>query len=103
MSLEAYNNILSKMLNTWRVLAKIRSELEGREGRKCWKCKQFGHMAKDCRNKGGKVEEKKKKSTNRFEALASRVMQRGVKEVRRQEAVREVVKCFGCGREGHKK
>jgi len=26
-----------------------------------------------------------------------------VKEVRRQEMVREVVKCFECGREGHKK
>ena len=90
------------MLNTWRALTKIKSELEGREGRKCWECKQFSHLAKNCRNKGGRVEEKKK-STNRFEALTSRVMQYGVKEVRRQEAVREVVKCFGCGREGHKK
>jgi len=81
----------------------MRSELEGREGRKCWKCKQFGHMAKNCRNKGGRMEEKKKKLTNRFETLASRIMQCGVKEVRRQEVVREVVKCFGCGREGHKK
>jgi len=51
----------------------MRSELEGREERKCWGCKQFSHLAKDCRNKGGK-EEKKKKATNRFEALASRVM-----------------------------
>ena len=30
-------------------------------------------------------------------------MQCGVREVRRQEVVRELVKCFGCGREGHKK
>jgi len=103
MSLEVYNNILSKMLNTRRALAKMRSELEGRESRKCWECKQFGHMAKDCWNKEGRVEEKKKKSTNKFEALASRVMQCGVKEVRRQEVVSEVVKCFRCGREGHKK
>jgi len=49
------------------------------------------------------VEEKKKKSTNKFDALASRVMQCGIKEVRKQKVVREVVKCFGCGREGHKK
>ena len=49
------------------------------------------------------MKEKKKKSTNRFEALVSRVMQYGVKEVRRQKVVREVVKCFGCRREGHKK
>jgi len=80
----------------------MRSELEGRENRKCWGYKQFGHMAKDCWNKGGRVEEKKR-LTNRFKALASRVMQCGVKEVRRQEVVREVVKCFGCGKEGYKK
>jgi len=30
-------------------------------------------------------------------------MQCRVREVRRQEIVREVVKCFGCGKEGHKK
>jgi len=102
MSLEEYNDILSKMLNTWRTLTKMKSELEGREGRKCWECKRFGHLAKNCRNKGGRVEEKKR-STNRFETLTSRVMQCGVKEVRRQETEREVVKCFGCGREGHKK
>jgi len=30
-------------------------------------------------------------------------MQCGVREVRRQEVVKEVVKCFGCGGEGHKK
>jgi len=59
MSLEVYNNILSKMLNTRQALAKMRSELEGREGRKCWGCKQFGHMAKNCWNKGGIVEEKR--------------------------------------------
>jgi len=30
-------------------------------------------------------------------------MQYGLREVRRQEVVREAVKCFGCGEEGHKK
>jgi len=102
MSLEVYNNILSKMLNIRQALVKIRSDLEGREGRKCWECKRFGHLAKNCRNKGGRVEEKKK-STNRFETLMSRVMQCRVREVRRQEMMREEVKCFGCGEEGHKK
>jgi len=82
MSLEVYNNILSKMLNTQQALAKMRSELEGREERKCWECEQFGHLAKNCRNKGGRVEEKKK-SMNRFEALTSRVMQCGIKKARR--------------------
>jgi len=40
---------------------------------------------------------------NKFEVLKSQVMQCGVREVRRQEIVREVVKCFGCGKERHKK
>ena len=34
----------------------------------------FGHLAKNCRNKRGKEEEKTKKTNNRFEALTSRVM-----------------------------
>ena len=96
MSLEVYNDILSKMLNTRQALAKIRSDLEGREGRKCWECKWFSHLAKNCRNKGERVEEKK--SMNRFETLTSRVMQCGVREVMREE-----VKCFGCGEDGHKR
>jgi len=62
--------------------------LQGREGKKCWGCKQFGHLAKNCRNRGGRVEEKKK-MTNRFKALTSRIMQCGVKEVRQQEVVEE--------------
>jgi len=40
---------------------------------------------------------------NRFEVLKSRVMQCGMKEVKRQEVVREVVKCLGCKEKGHKK
>jgi len=52
----------------------MRLELEKRERRKCWGCKQFGHLVKDCRNKREREEEKKKKSMNRFKALASRVM-----------------------------
>jgi len=80
MFLEVYNNLLSKMLNTQRALTKIKSELEERKGKKCWRCKQFSHLAKNCRNKRERIEEKKK--TNRFKALTSRVMQCGVKEVR---------------------
>jgi len=52
----------------------MRSELKGCEGKKYRGCKQFDHLAKNCRNKGGRVEERKK-TANRFEALASRVMQ----------------------------
>ena len=40
---------------------------------------------------------------NRFEVLKSQVMQCGVREVRRQEIVREEVRCFACREKGHKK
>jgi len=71
MSLEAYNNLISNIFNTRQVLTKTRSELEEREGQKCWECKRFGHIACHCQNKGGRIEEKKKKSRNRFEVLAN--------------------------------
>jgi len=58
MFLEMYNDLLSKMLNTRRALTKMRSKIEEREGKKCWECRQFGHLAKNCRNKRGKEEEK---------------------------------------------
>ena len=40
---------------------------------------------------------------SKFEMLGNRVMQCGVREVRRQDVVRDVVKCFACGEKGHKK
>ena len=45
----------------------------------------------------------KKTAENKFAVLGSRVMQCGVREVRRQEVVKSEVKCFGCGKEGHRK
>jgi len=101
MSLDQYNKLMSNMLNERHALTKLRAELEGRKGRICRKCRRFGHLAQKCRS--GEERKKKKVVTNRFEALGSRVIQCGVREVRRQEVVRNVVKCFGCGKEGHKK
>jgi len=52
---------------------------------------------------GEEQKENEKTEGNKFEVLGSRVMQCGVREVRRQEIVKEVVRCFGCGEKGHKK
>jgi len=40
---------------------------------------------------------------NRFDVLKSQVIQYRVREVRRQEIVREEGRCFGCREKRHKK
>jgi len=85
--------------------AQPKAELEGRRERICWCCRRFGHLAHNCRNKS---EEEKGKSIlqNRFEVIASRVMQCGVKEkveIRKQETVEEGVQYFRCWRIGYYK
>jgi len=59
MSLEQYNNLISNMLNARHTLAKLRAELEEREGRLCRHCGRFGHVAQKCRS--GKEKMKKMK------------------------------------------
>jgi len=100
MSQQQYNNLMSVMLKEKRALAKLRAELEGRKGKLCQHCKEFGHLARNYRNK----EEEKKgiiAPQNKFEVLRSRVMQYGVEE-RTIRSVRIVVECFKCGEERHK-
>jgi len=45
MLLDQYNNLMSDMLNQRCTLAKLRAELEGREGRLYRQCGKFGHLA----------------------------------------------------------
>jgi len=89
------------MLNERHTLAKLRTELEKREGRLCKRYRRFGHIAQKYRSR--KEETKKAKPQNRFEVLKSQIMQCRVREVRRQEIVREEVRCFGCKEKEHKK
>lgn len=60
MFLQQHNQLMSSMLNQKKALAKLRAELEGRERRKCWGCRKFGHLAHNYRNK----EREKEKKTN---------------------------------------
>ena len=104
MFLEQYNFLMDSMLNQWHALAKLRAEIEGREERVCWGYRKFGHLVYNCRN----MKEAKEKLVpqNRFEVIASKVMQCGVRKeakVRRQETVEKGVRCFRCQRIGHYK
>ena len=95
MSLEQYNSLMGGMFNQWHALAKLRAEIEGKEGRECWGCKRFKHLAHNYKNKKGK-EKGKLIPQNKFEVIASRVIQCKVREkikIRRQEVIEEV-KCF---------
>jgi len=88
---------MSGMLNQQYALAKLRAEIEGKEGKICWGCKRFGHLAHNCRNKTGEAKGKPIPQ-NKFKVIASRVMQCGVKEeveIKQQERVGEI-KCFRC-------
>jgi len=92
---------MSNLLKEKRALTKLREKLKGRKGKMCRSCKEFGHLACNCRN----TKEGEKRTTvpqNKFEVLGSRVMQYEVEEkmIRRHEVV--VVECFKCGAKGHK-
>jgi len=92
---------MSDMFNERYVLAKLRTELEEREGRLCRCCRRFRYLTQRCRSR--EKEKKKMVVGNRFEALRNRVMQCGVRELRKQVVVEEKPRCFGYGKEGHKK
>jgi len=68
MSLEVYNQLMSDMLNQRWALAKLRTELEGREGRLCRHCGRFRHLAQKCRS-GENQKKKERTEGNKFEVL----------------------------------
>ena len=83
MSLQQYNLLMSNLLNEKHTLAKLREKLEGRRGKLCRSYKGFGHLARNCRNRGGN-KKGKVVPQNKFEILSSRVMRCEV-ELRRQK------------------
>ena len=104
MSLKVYNQTMTSLLKQQQALIKLREELERRKERKYWGYWQFGHLVKNCKNKKGR-DKKKKERENRFEVLTSRVIQCGIREVRRmkQKKEEERGRCFRYREERHKK
>jgi len=92
---------MSNLLKEKRALAKLRAELEGRQGKLCRCCKKFGHLARNCRNRR-REEKRTVVPQNKFEVLRSRVMQCGIEEKAVRSMRTVVVKCYKCGKEGHK-
>ena len=105
MSLEQYNSLMSSMLNQQYTLTRLRAEIEEREERMYWKCRKFGYLIHNCRNKKEKTKGKLVLQ-NKFKVIASRVMQYGMKEkvkVRKQKTVEKRVQYFRCWGVGHYK
>ena len=89
----------------WEPSHNIRTELEGRKGKKYFSCRKFGHLVHNRRNSVGE-EKGKPIPKNKFEVLVSQVMQcevRGEVEVRQQERGEEEVQCFRCWGVGYQK
>jgi len=73
MSQEQYNLLMSTLLKEKHALTKLRKKLEERKGKLCRSCKEFGHLARNCRNRK-EGEKGVKMPQNKFEVLKSRVM-----------------------------
>jgi len=47
---------MSNLLKQKHALVSLRAKLEGKKEQECWNCKEFGHLAQNCRNKKEKEE-----------------------------------------------
>jgi len=101
MSQTQYNALISNLLKEKRALAKLRAELEEKQRKLCRCCKKFGHLVRNCRNRR-REEKGTVVPSNKFEVLRSRVMQCGIEEKAVRSMRTVVVKCYKCGKEGHK-
>jgi len=70
---------MSNLLKEKCALTKLKEKLKGKREKLCRSCKEFGHLAQNCRNKVGR-EKRKIVPQNKFEILSSRVIQCGVEE-----------------------
>jgi len=51
MSQTQYDSLMSNLLKEKHALAKLRAELEGKQGKLCYGYKKFGHLACNYRNR----------------------------------------------------
>jgi len=99
MSQTQYKALISNLLKEKCALTKLRAELEERKERMYFKCKNLGHLARNCRNQ--KRGEGKAIPQNKFEVLSSRVMQYGAEERMIRSIEAAVMRCFKCREEKH--
>jgi len=89
---------MSRILNQWHTFVKLKTKIEKRKRKVYWKYGESGYLACNCRNK--KIKMKRKLiSQNKFEMIASRVMQCGVRKkvkVRKQKTIEKEVQYFRC-------
>ena len=103
MSQQQHNDLLSNMLKEKQVLALLRAQLEGRRERECWSYRKFRHLVYNYRTKKEEKKEKREKPQNKYEMLATRVMQYRVRDeikVRWQKRIKKA-KYFRCWEVGH--
>jgi len=92
---------MSSLLNEKHALTKLKAELKGRRGKLCRYCKEFRHLARNCRNKK-EGEKRTNVPQNKFKVLKNRVMQCRVGEKTIRKIGTVEVECYKYREIGHK-